>query len=102
MNDAIMQQAVGEWAERTFPGQTDARVLAHLREEVAELEDALERADPEEIADGLADCHILLLTLAHRHGVPLGEAVATKHALNMVRQWQYDPEKGYDKHVAQP
>lgn len=93
------QRSVGEWAARTFPGQDDTRLMAHLREEVNELAQALASGSRDEIQDGLADCELLLCVIAHEHGILLRGAAAKKYAVNLTREWRFDPEKGYDKHV---
>lgn len=99
-----VQHVVGTWADATFPDQTDSRIMDHLGEEVRELYDAIDAtfAEPDAVGDGLADCLILLLCLAHRHGISAADAVGEKHARNERRVWRFDPERGYDTHVDAP
>lgn len=73
--------------------------MAHLREEVAELAEAMANGDRDEIQDGLADCELLLCVIAHEHGILLAGAAAKKFVVNQRRKWRFDPEKGYDTHV---
>lgn len=85
-----MQRMIGEWADATFPKQTDRSVFQHLREEVAELDMDLRRGGPELIGEELADCAILLMNLAHLVGVSLADEIGAKHATNAGRTWKLD------------
>lgn len=89
---------VGAWADRTFPDQTDDRLVRHLREEVEELDRACEQL--EGIGEAIADCLILLYALAYRHNIDPDAAVRRKHEVNEARVWAFDPTYGYDKKVS--
>jgi NTP pyrophosphatase (non-canonical NTP hydrolase) len=93
-----LQRDIAAWARETFPNQTDERIMAHLHEELRELDLGVATLNTTEIHDGVADCLILLLCLASRHGVDTVDAVRRKHAMNTHRTWRFDPRKGYDKH----
>ena len=109
------QRRVGTWGERTFPDSTLRSIMAHLREEVAELHDAVERQEVHddieerttgayrhEIAEEAADVLMLVLHLSHRCGFSLHHAAREKFAENQLRTWR-DDGRGYAKHVeAQP
>lgn len=90
---------VAVWSRETFPNQTARRVHGHLIEEVGELMDAIAENDDGEIADNIADCLILLTSLADLYRIPLTRAVTDKMAINMARTWAYDPDRGYDHHI---
>lgn len=88
-----------EWSQATFgtDSERDWRgPLAHLRKEIAEIEDC--PTDPEEWADGL----LLLLDGARRAGVSAQTLVGTaerKLAKNKLRQWSSPNEDGSVEHV---
>ena len=75
------QREVGEWGKATFPNSTLLSIMAHLREEVAELDHEVRAGLPKHgparyfgqvaIGEELADCYLLLLHLAHRVGIDL-------------------------------
>lgn len=100
------QNDVGIWGGETFPQGTVTTILAHLRDEVDELEDALMHpasytsmsANREMLAGEMADVYLLLLHLAHRTGVDLEMAAAEKFDINKQRTWTTDSGRGYVKH----
>lgn len=108
MTQEDFQRLVGEWGERTFPDSTLLSIMAHLREEVSELDfevrDWTGRPGPAtefgriRIGEEIADCYLLMLHLAHRVGIDLGMAAAEKFAKNQHRTW-HDDGRGYAKHV---
>lgn len=109
-----LQRELGEWARATFPHGTSESILAHLKEEIGELEAAIQparsprgyrtrRASSERydaIGEEIADCIILLLHLAHRHGIIAEAEVRKKFERNKRRTWESDDNgRGYRKHV---
>lgn len=111
MTQNDFQQIVGEWGESTFPDSTLRSIMAHLREEIAELHDAVERqafhddieerttgAYRHEIAEEAADVYLLVLHLAYRCGIDLQNAAVEKFAENRLRTW-HDDGRGYARHV---
>lgn len=102
------QREVGEWGVATFPQSTLASIMAHLREEVAELDHEVRGwknfSGPgryfQQVAIGeeLADCYLLMLHMAHRVGIDLDMAAAEKFDTNRQRTW-HDDGRGYAKHV---
>lgn len=80
------------WQRRTFPNESIGSILAHLREELKELEDA--PGDAHEQADVL----LLLIALADRTGVDLVEAAKDKLEICKRRKWAMHPA-GYAKSV---
>jgi len=90
---STLQREVHAWAENVFPERTLTSVLAHLREEVGELTEAVSRLDPPpldteeaELAEECADVGILLLSIASLLGEDLATLMAVKHALNTGRR----------------
>jgi NTP pyrophosphatase (non-canonical NTP hydrolase) len=111
------QQTIGEWALETFPGEPTlaSRHCLRLLEEVVELcreagaypacivqvvhaalsdvrkarqrEGFTELSRPERVPNELADCAIMLDTLAYRAGVDLRAEVDHKMEINRARQW---------------
>ena len=107
MDLTTLQQKIGEWAEATFPHHTDQSIGDHLQEEVAELRAALfehRNGEPlggersRDVGEELADCLILLLTMAWRHNVYLLPIVAAKHSINQRRRWAPPDETGLSHH----
>lgn len=87
------QREVHEWAQATFPNQTPASKLAHLRDELKELEE-----DPGDALE-IADCFILLLSISEMAGVDLLSAGETKFEINKNRKWGKPDERGVVKHI---
>lgn len=92
-----MTYTVGNWASRTFPNATKETIIAHLREEL----DELEKADtPKEMAVEMADIILLTMHLAYRNMVLLGTITTNKFVVNKARIWKTEPEKeGHIKHI---
>lgn len=88
-----LQRQIGIWAALTFPHQTAASKLAHLRDEVTELEQA--PADGEE----MADIAILLFALAELAGCDLLAEIQKKFQKNKARQWGQPDARGVVKHI---
>lgn len=93
----IIQQLVVQWADVTFPDRHPAMALLKLYEEIGEL-----IRNPKEPME-YADIIIMLVDLAHMHGVTdLGNAVHRKMKINANRQWsqtatgtmQHNDDKG--------
>jgi NTP pyrophosphatase (non-canonical NTP hydrolase) len=105
-----LQQRVGEWGAATFPNATDLSIVMHLAEEIDELTDGvafispsyeryLPAADQYQIDPAeLADVGLMLLHLAHRHGVDLFDAMEAKFAVCRKRTWS-DDGRGYARHM---
>jgi dATP/dGTP pyrophosphohydrolase len=74
-----LQHLHGAWSRATFPSQTPAGIVAHLREEVGELAAG---HDPEEAAD----CLLLLLGHAQARGYSLWDAAVARCAADRTRR----------------
>lgn len=95
------QVRVSTWARRTFPHNTPGSVLAHLREEVDEVAEAIQDSrSPTKVADELADCFLLLLSMADLYQVDLIAAAERVHERNVASRFA-DSGKGYDKRVTE-
>lgn len=86
------QAAVGGWQDATFPRKTRRSIVAHLKEEVGELEQSHAREE-------VADCFLLLLGYAHHCGFSLYDAAAGKFAVNKARKWGKPDPNGVVHHV---
>lgn len=95
---SVFQLTIGEWARDTFPNHTAAGIAAHLNEEAHEVLNCAIGLSTKPIAEELADCFILLATLADHLGVSIAEAARDKHAINVRRRWARG-SGGYHKHV---
>lgn len=82
-----------QWSARTFRGQTEQSMIDHLRDEVNN--ELAVGCDPEE----LADIGLILLALAGRRGISLGQVMHWKHEVCRTRQWVQDGGEGFPKHV---
>lgn len=78
------------WQNNTFGEQTPLSVAKHLRKEVDELIEALERGDKEHAQEELSDVQILLWNEAKKLGMDFYELSANvrkKHTKNLKRKW---------------
>jgi hypothetical protein len=102
-----LQSEIGRWADETFPDNTPERIAAHLRDEVTcDLNAAMyeythgdRTAGLYAVRNEIADIMLLAMSLAHTLGFDVYEAAVVKHGVNRTREWAYDPEVGYDRHV---
>lgn len=78
------------WQKDTFGETTPLSVAKHLRKEVDELIEALERGDKEHAEEELSDVQILLWNEAKKLGMDyydLSANVRKKHTKNLKRKW---------------
>lgn len=103
----MFQGAVGEWGAQTFPDTNDKKILAHLRDEVDELDEVLKgrfwpggkrRVVADDVGEELADVFLMLLHLAHRHGISLRDQAERKFGIVQTRTYTTETEKGYLRH----
>ena len=89
---SLLQSAVHDWANETFPGRVPANAWLKLFEELGETiknpEDPLE----------WGDVMIMLMDLAKMHGVDLYSATFAKLEINRSRVWDQMPS-GVFQHV---
>lgn len=79
----VIAAGISEWANKAFPGRTDQGMYLKMYSEIAEMIDA----DDAHVGDEIADVFIMLLDFAHRKGVNIEQAIATKMATNRERVW---------------
>jgi len=91
-----LQDDIGVFTEKTFPGATARSKALHLAEEAHEAAD-----DPADVIEW-ADCMILLLDGARRAGFStdaLFEAVQRKMKINKERTWNAADKDGIFRHA---
>lgn len=79
------QREWGQWVAQALPEATTRGHITKLKGEVVELETAFGSEVP--IADELADCILLCLSIAHRHGISAADAIRKKFEVNKTRKW---------------
>lgn len=98
-----LQDEIGGWGDATFPKSTPETVLAHFREEVAELLEVapmMPDHPSHDEAEEAADVFLLLLHFAHKKGFSLFDVTERKMAINRARRWNTEPEPaGHFKHA---
>lgn len=107
----VLQDLWGSWADKTFPKSTLDTIASHFREESIEFAGGLKKAvtdyrgagviptysevlpshDPEEAAD----CLLLMLHHAHKHGYNLFYHTMQKAKKNMLREWDIEDNGGH-------
>jgi len=92
-----LQNEYVTWAVETFPYASSHSIIAHLIDEVKELDDA-NWIGLEELQTEAADCYLLLLHLAHRNGFDLETAARNKFEINKRRSWNTVTDRGYTRH----
>jgi NTP pyrophosphatase (non-canonical NTP hydrolase) len=92
----VLQRVIGNWNVKTFPEADRFSIGRHLQEEAREV---LKAPDDLNLSAECADCAIMLLAIAHRHGFSLEEAIVAKYTAISKAQWVYHPELGYSKRV---
>lgn len=104
-----LQKEHGEWANKTFPSHyregkpNPYAPLNHLTDdekgEIWELTEALMRGDADDIRKELADCQLLLYSIACLCNVDLEAAAWDKYHINVNREWGEPDEKGVVGHI---
>lgn len=98
-----MFEWITKWQRETFTQATYVSALAHLFEEMKELDDDLILSAPKEkIISEYADCFLLLFGSACLYGLSyedICQAINDKMEINKQRQWGKPNDKGYVKHV---
>jgi NTP pyrophosphatase (non-canonical NTP hydrolase) len=102
----FVQDRIGKWAEKTFIYSTPKTIIAHLKREIKELDDAVnllsinERRDYilRPIAMEIADCVMLLIHLAFKLGIHLLNSVFVKFEIVKKREWLPPDAEGVQVH----
>ena len=90
-----LQEEVGNWAVQTFPKATTKSIIAHIKKEIKELEDASDDGLSEECAD----IYMMLLHIAHRQRFDLFLAAKNKLEINKRRKWGLPDKDGVVEHI---
>lgn len=95
---------ISEWSDNTFGDyERTIPILHHLKKEVPELIEAIEKEGT--ISSALfefADCFMLLLDAAHHHGYTADDilfATMEKLKINKKRKWGKPDENGVVEHI---
>jgi len=92
---------ITEWQEITFPTSTALSKVAHLKQEVLELESDLKANSSHKYSEW-ADCAILLFGAAKLAGMDYKgclNAIQEKFEINKVRKWGKPDENGVVNHL---
>lgn len=84
------------WTEKTFPQRTMGSILAHLRSEIAEIEE-----NPDDIME-FADAFMLLFDAVSYQGFHMSEvyrAMDRKLEINKARKWGRPNAEGFVEHI---
>ena len=92
---------VGQWADMIFRDSTghpmpDRDILLHLVEEIGEL-----IRDPGS-GEEMADLVLIVMHLAHRKGIDLGQEIISKRDLCEQSKWYFDDTFGRMRRVKNP
>jgi len=87
-----LQDEIGAWGDKTFPGSTPSSVLKHLQKEINEL-----ITDKNSVE--AADCVMLIIHFAHKMRFSLLDAIRYKFDINKARQWGTPDADGVVEHV---
>lgn len=102
-----LQRSVGMWCKKQFPDQDAGAIALHFSEEAIELQAAViaymrhgpNPSTQSAIGEEIADCIILLLTLADHVGVVSSREVRKKMRENYKAKFALDESVGYHKRV---
>lgn len=98
------QNVIGSWASVQFghhieDAEAFDAVYSHFQEQVTQLDDIIASADNDLIGERLADLFILSCTLCWIAGIDFADAIATKHQVNLHREWGEPNDRGIVHHV---
>lgn len=112
-----LQKDIGEWQNRTFKQATLQSVFNHLKKEMKEVQEVINRykeletqfddcfweEDAEDARDQLknelADVIILVVALADLGIIDLEQAVKDKMVINKARKWGKPDSQGVVEHI---
>ena len=93
---------ITEWQNATFGQATALSKVAHLAQEVIELNDALHKEDEPNVGPEFADCFILLFGAAASHGMDYNDIlneIEWKMEINKQRKWGTPDANGVVNHI---
>lgn len=96
-------ESITKWQKETFGSATALSKIAHLKEEIKELEIELCFHDePEKALMEFADCFTLLFGAADSYGLSyelICKAIDDKMAINRKRKWGEPKANGVVNHI---
>lgn len=94
-------EAITQWQKETFKTATPLSMIAHLRQEVNELESDIQNHIDNRHLE-YADCFILLFGAAFRDGMTYEDicaAINEKMVINRFRKWGEPDADGVVNHI---
>lgn len=97
-------EEISKWQEETFGQATALSKIAHLKQEIEELKEELEKTDepPTKALLEFADCFILLFGAANSFGMNYTDiifCIQAKMNINKKRKWGKPDENGVVNHL---
>lgn len=96
-------EQINKWQDETFGRATALSKIAHLKQEVDELECELKQSNnPTNTLEEFADCFILLFGCAASYGMTYEdccEAINKKMEINRNRKWGNPDKNGVVNHI---
>jgi len=93
---------ISKWQRATFGEATTMSKLAHLNEELTELNNELILGNKESAKSEFADCFILLFGAADQYGLTyedICKCIDEKMVINKNRKWGKPKENGVVNHI---
>lgn len=101
-----LMDEISTWSSQQFPTLVDTRgiiaKLSHLKEEVTELQSAVDNDNKKEINDEIADCFMLLFDVAHALKITESDIIKFSQAklgINKDRKWGKPDNNGVIHHI---
>lgn len=92
---------IKQWQEETFPNANPLSKIAHLKEEILEVEEAISNNLPSKKSE-YADCFLLLFGAAASDGLTyddICQAIDDKMEINKSRKWGKPNKLGVVNHI---
>lgn len=97
---------ISTWSSQQFPTLEGTRgiiaKLSHLKEEITELQVAVDNGDKKEINNEIADCFMLLFDVAHNLKITENDIIKfsrVKLGINKDRKWSNPDNNGVIHHI---
>lgn len=101
-----LMDEISTWSSQQFPTLEGTRgiiaKLSHLKEEVTELQSAVDNDNKKEINDEIADCFMLLFDVAHALKITESDIIKFSQAklgINKDRKWGKPDNNGVIHHI---
>jgi len=88
IDGTLLEQAVVKWANQIAPQRQPKDTVVKIVSETSELLDAVLNKDPSAVREEIGDMMILLVDLAHMHGIDPVAAGLDKMEVNYNRRWE--------------